>query len=1026
MIFAMAMKMLIQGINVIILFSALMALTETSPSFNNMICTKADNVNFTNIEHSNDFPSPFPKIQNQSFLSPRKELYYCLSLEDILYFQHYFKSYSNICAIIQQGNHSPGSTNEGKLHIARHDSVSLVGNGTKENVVLTKISVILSEVKETNLSNFTADQSSIIVYGANDPYSRSIITVTNCTITNSRIILTDVVLLIKDCEFKRCKESVIVSYSSFIILEGVVVFSDNVGEIGGALSLRGSRIRVNKNTNVTFQNNSATLFGGAIFIDNADYYVSSEGYNSFCFYSIERVESDYSLIFIENFAERGGDHIYGASLNSSCTVAFRSDSCGGISESNCSWTSNDVRTRGSFMFYSRLNTQSLSPVSSNPTRVCLCNGNYQPSCVDLNQIFREVSICPGEYFNIPMVIVGGDFGTTIGTVQARYPIDSFQQCVNSHGDNHTMRQQVITQNKVCTQLTYCFYGNKSVSTLTLYLRANEEFTKQMLEPNFRQSINEAIENYDITNGDIKQVLLYTPIVLNITFLPCPPGFFLLDNPPRCDCHPCLGSIYCTLQNGKSYISWNSTRWISAKEDSDSEVVTNKRCPFSYCKSEKKNINLQRNPDAQCDFNRAGKLCGKCRDNYSLAIGSSRCIVCPNNNNLALIIFFAAVGPLLVLIISVFNLTVTQGTVNGLIFYANIVWAYQSVFFPSTTYIGRTYALRIILFKPFIAWLNLDFGIEACFYQGLDMFSKTWLQFIFPVYTATLFFIGLKFSSRFSKLFGNRSVPTLATLLALSLNKLLRTIIAGLQLAQIKTYSTSALKSTSMTLVWALDGNLEYGKFPHHGFLLFAVLACLVFLWIPYTLILFTMQWLRRIDHYRPLKLIAKFKPVYDAYFAPFKDNHHYWFGVLLLAQGALLLISSLLLSIYPNVSLLMLCSIIILMLCYLNFVRIYKKNITTIMESSFYVNLILLTAGMLHYEKETNEQEILLSLSIGIAFFTFCAIIAWNLISWILKKYCNKAERSLWLFQMGSIDMIKDESNTYDKGYIRYRDSVLN
>jgi hypothetical protein len=997
-----------------------------------MICTKANNTNFPDISDifnhiNNTCPSQFPNIiQNiKRFLSSEQE-YYCQSLDEILCFQHYFKSYSNIYAIIQQGNHTPGSTTEGKLHIARHDSVSLLGNGTKENVVLTKISVILSEVKETNLSNFTADQSSINVYGANDPYSRSIITVTNCTITNSRIILTDVVLLIKDCEFKRCKESAILSYSSFIILEGVVIFSDNIGKIGGAISLRGSRIKVNQNTNVTFQNNSASIFGGAIFIDNADYYISSEGYNSFCFYSIERVESDYSLNFIENFAEMGGDHIYGASLNSSCTVAFRSDSCGGISESNCSWTSNDVRTRGNFMFYSQLNTLSLSPspIASNPTRVCLCNSNYQPSCVDFNQIFREVSIYPGEYFTIPMVIVGGDFGTTIGTVHAHFQIDSFQQCANSHGNNHTMCQQVITQNKVCTQLTYCFYSNKSISTLTMYLSANDGFSKP--EPNVRQRVNEAIENYNSTNGDIQQILLYTPIVLNITFLPCPPGFLLQENPPRCNCHPHLGNICCILQNGKGYISWDSTRWISAKENSDSEVITNKRCPFSYCKREKKDIDLQSNPDAQCDLNRAGKLCGKCRENYSLAIGSSGCIVCPNNNNLALIIFFAAVGPLLVLIISVFNLTVTQGTVNGLIFYANIVWAYQSVFFPSTTYIGRTYALRIILFKPFIAWLNLDFGIEACFYQGLDMFSKTWLQFIFPVYTATLFFIGLKFSSRFSKLFGNRSVPTLATLLALSLNKLLRTIIAGLQLAQIKTYSTSALKSTSMTLVWALDGNLEYGKFPHHGFLLFAVLACLVFLWIPYTLILFTMQWLRRIDHYRPLKLIAKFKPVYDAYFAPFKDTHHYWFGVLLLAQGALLLISSLLLSIYPNVSLLMLCSIIILMLCYLNFVRIYKRNVTILMESSFYVNLILSTAGMLHFEKETIEQEILLSLSIGIAFLTFCAIIAWNLISWKLKKYCNKAERSLWLFQMESIDMIKDESDTYDKGYIRYRDSVLN
>ena len=34
---------------------------------------------------------------------------------------------------------------------------------------------------------------------------------------------------------------------------------------------------------------------------------------------------------------------------------------------------------------------------------------------------------------------------------------------------------------------------------------------------------------------------------------------------------------------------------------------------------------------------------------------------------------------------------------------------------------------------FFAWLNLDFGIETCFYNGMDPYSQTWLQFIFPAY-----------------------------------------------------------------------------------------------------------------------------------------------------------------------------------------------------------------------------------------------------------------------------------------------------
>ena len=132
------------------------------------------------------------------------------------------------------------------------------------------------------------------------------------------------------------------------------------------------------------------------------------------------------------------------------------------------------------------------------------------------------------------------------------------------------------------------------------------------------------------------------------------------------------------------------------------------CPFDYCKTLHKKIDNKNPPDSQCAFNRAGRLCGGCEEGYSLAIGSSHCIHCPNNNNLALLIFFAAAGFLLVFFISAFNLTVTQGLINGLIFYANIVWMNRNVILPHSD-------INIVL-RAFLAWLNLDFGIECCFFS----------------------------------------------------------------------------------------------------------------------------------------------------------------------------------------------------------------------------------------------------------------------------------------------------------------------
>ena len=90
--------------------------------------------------------------------------------------------------------------------------------------------------------------------------------------------------------------------------------------------------------------------------------------------------------------------------------------------------------------------------------------------------------------------------------------------------------------------------------------------------------------------------------------------------------------------------------------------------------------------------------------------------------------FALAGIALVFLLLIFKLTVAAGTINGLIFYANVVAVNRSIFFPP----NETNILTV-----FIAWLNLDLGIETCFFDGMDDYVKTWLQFVFPLYVWSL-------------------------------------------------------------------------------------------------------------------------------------------------------------------------------------------------------------------------------------------------------------------------------------------------
>ena len=492
-------------------------------------------------------------------------------------------------------------------------------------------------------------------------------------------------------------------------------------------------------------------------------------------------------------------------------------------------------------------------------------------------------------------------------------------------------------------------------------------------------------NNNVTRKYYTKACTYlSPLQIDFTVLPCPPGFSLQGDPPGCYCYPVFtdNGVNCKIFQSETTISWNTSLWITL---SAKKIILSKYCPFDYCKYSKI-IKGVRSVD-QCSFNRAGRLCGGCKENYSLAIGSSHCIYCTNDNNITLLIFFAAAGFLLVFFISVLNLTVTQGMINGLIFYANIVWTYQSVFFPNQM------PSKLIFFKIFIAWLNLDFGIETCFIKNLNAFWKSWLQFIFPLYLwsiAGVIIILARYSTRLTALFGNRAVPVLGTLILLSYMKLLRTTVEILHFSILTTVTKdgnsydTAVTATSDSFVWSVDGTLDYFGYPH--ILLFvATLFTLLFLWLPYTLLLLFIQWIRRVSHYRLLRWTMRLNPFYDANFASLKYKHQYWFGLLLLVRGIIFVIFASNFSIPNGANLLILLVSVGLLLFYMLAASLYKSHVLLVFHSSFFLNICFLSGFIIFSDTnskiKSTMQTSVTFISTGIAFLQFCGIILYQIYS---------------------------------------------
>ena len=119
------------------------------------------------------------------------------------------------------------------------------------------------------------------------------------------------------------------------------------------------------------------------------------------------------------------------------------------------------------------------------------------------------------------------------------------------------------------------------------------------------------------------------------------------------------------------------------------------CPLHFCNSSV--VSLSLNNSDQCMHNRTGILCWKCKEVLSVLLGSNKCEIY-SNVYLTMILTFILAGIAVVLFLLILNMTVSMGTINGLLFYVNIVKLNKTVFFPDSD---------VPVLTQFVAWLNLD-------------------------------------------------------------------------------------------------------------------------------------------------------------------------------------------------------------------------------------------------------------------------------------------------------------------------------
>lgn len=391
---------------------------------------------------------------------------------------------------------------------------------------------------------------------------------------------------------------------------------------------------------------------------------------------------------------------------------------------------------------------------------------------------------------------------------------------------------------------------------------------------------------------------------NIQLENCPLQNFMFNHKSgACDClfaihtffkhnNLSIDNIDCKINNGLIQFTRPTlvtSGWLGKDVINDTLALSlSLSCPINHCNS---------NPDYKvyvvnttdifitdhlftvhkdiCLSGRAGPLCGECPNDTSMVFWSSECKRC-SNWWLLMMVPYALGGVLLLVIIFIFNITLTVGKFNSMFFFAQICFAglidilqYGHQYFKDLK--GPISGFAQIC-NVFITIMNLSFGpgegFSMCFFHKMTQIHKTGISLVYPFYMLSLVILISVISARWTWLARRivaSSVQVISTILHFSFSMML--------LVFIDVFTRSYIyNANGHTTVWYFDGSKHYCKNDH---LILAI--CTVAVTTPLILsylffLVFTKTLMKKYT------FVNKYiRPFYEAIHAPYKPSKEYFF-----------------------------------------------------------------------------------------------------------------------------------------------------
>ena len=625
--------------------------------------------------------------------------------------------------------------------------------------------------------------------------------------------------------------------SSIIILQGDISFHNNTAGYGGGMSLVGDTVVVvDENTTVSFTSNTGAVKGGAIYV--------------------EFVALPTNFLYQDCFLYFSGGLLCGA---------FGGDYCGDITKMGVTIRfEGNTALLGGMIYGSTLQT---CPWSDNFMHKYAPGIHFDDKRLFVVLYEEDNFTSPFQFDRLP-----GD-ATAMSTPVLKLTATAVDPMLNSSISHLNVAPGIDQRIELAAkdafgQLIPAVVSSRSSTEGTLsVLGSGYVFVNYDSKEITSLSITSTAANPE---GDIAEVSLFTVGILsqflvNVSFTVCPGGFYFNSTYNTCTCLEDLGrfKVTCTPDGGL-IVPVNT--WLGVDEGSALVVA----CSFDFCSRLVTNINADIDEvpfSGQCrdGYNRSGPGCGGCAANYSAVFGSNHCLRCSNSYVLLLLVF-AALGILLMAVMLLLRISIAGGFLNGVLFFSNIVSLYAPLYAP-------TFYSSFILFS----WFSLKFGIPSCFFDGMRPLDIAVLNFVFPLYLYALVFVIVILTRRSAKfaewLFRTKSSPTklFATILVMTYSSLLESCLQAISFTRLNVVSPNGTLSEYR---WLLDPSHKYFHGAHGALGVFAVLL-LVFFIIPAPIL-----WMFPSKIFS-IKVLRRYKPIYDAIWAPFKPRYRFWVSLRL-------------------------------------------------------------------------------------------------------------------------------------------------